>query len=154
MEVFFLCDKKIGERRECANCWCETSLLLSSLISMHLIHSLCFGHPRSNRIWSIKVLIRVGEWWIGLCAKKIRRGREGKCNRRESSFLHHIFLPNISSSLLPFIQCPDLIEIRSKIRKEREEEKKKSSSSFHGDLVQIPSDLRERIRVAIFFFKI
>ena len=63
-------------------------------------------------------------------------------------------LPNASLLSSLHIQCPDLMVIRSKKRKEREKEKKKGSSSLHDDLVQIPSDLRERVSVAIFFFKI
>ena len=48
----------------------------------------------------------------------------------------------------------DLIEIKSKREKERVEKKKKGSSSLLDDLVQIPSDLCERVRTAIFFFEI
>ena len=72
-------------------------------------------------------------------------------------FLSYIFLSlhlHASSSLIPFVQHPNLIVIRSKREKEREEEKKKKISSLHDDLVQIPLDLRERVHAAIFFFKI
>ena len=61
--------------------------------------------------------------------------------------------PSSSSFFLTF-QHPDLMVIRSKKRKEREEEEKMGSSSLHSDLVQIPSDLCERVRTAISFFKI
>ena len=75
--------------------------------------------------------------------------------KRSSDFFRtHISIP--MPPLVFFTSCshPDLIEIRSKKRKEREEEKKKGSSYLHGDLVQIPSDLYKRVRAAIFFFKI
>ena len=72
----------------------------------------------------------------------------------EGLFLTAKLPSNASSYFLPFIQCSNLIEIRSKKRKERDEEKKKGCSSLHGDLVQIPLDLCERVRTAISFFEI
>ena len=69
------------------------------------------------------------------------------------SFLHHNFIPT-PLVFSPLSQHPDLIEIRFKKRKERKEEKKKGSFSLHGDLIQILSDLHERVRTAISFFEI
>ena len=74
--------------------------------------------------------------------------------KKKLFFLTSKFFPMPPPPFFPFIQHPDLIEIRSKKRKEREEEKKKSSSSLHDDLVSILSDLHERVRAAIFYFKI
>ena len=59
-------------------------------------------------------------------------------------------LPSFSTSC----PCPDLIEIKSKSEKEKEQEKKKGYSFLHSDLIQIPSDLCERVCAAICFFKI
>ena len=57
------------------------------------------------------------------------------------------------SFFLPSPLRQDLMVIRSKREKEREEEKKKSSFLL-GDLVQIPSNLREGVHATIIFFKI
>ena len=67
---------------------------------------------------------------------------------------HQLPLPTPPSPFILTSQDPDLIEIRSKRRKKERRREEKGSSSLHGDLVQIPSDLCERVRVAINFFKI
>ena len=93
-----------------------------------------------------------GIW--GVVQQKLKEDawREVACVRCKS-LLSYIFLsspmplPSFSTS------CPCL-KIKSKREKKREEEKKKDSSSLHGDLVQIPSDLCERVHAAICFFKI
>ena len=90
----------------------------------------------------------------GRVCTKTKRRRDGVRYRDEALLSYIKILPNASSFLLPIIHHSDLIEIKFKKRKEREEEKKKGSSSLHGDLVQILSDLCERVCTVIFFFKI
>ena len=75
--------------------------------------------------------------------------------RRPNYFLAlTLFLSLHPNALFLQLPCQDLMVIRSKREKKREEEKKKSSSFLLGDLVKIPSDLYEKIRAEIFFFKI
>ena len=91
---------------------------------------------------------------LKLCDKKLKRRRVA-CVICET-FLSYHQLPLLAPPSPFFLtsQCPDLIEIRFKREKKRKEEKKKDSSSLHDDLVQIPSDLHERVRTVIYFFKI
>ena len=89
-----------------------------------------------------------------MCAIKIKK-KEVACTICDRPS----FLPQISFPMPPLLSflyplCLGLIEIRSKREKEREEEKKKGSSFFLDDLVQIPSDLHERVHAVIFFFEI
>ena len=105
--------------------------------------------PYLDKIWSY--LLRGCEGIVGAW-QKFRRRRVA-CARSEKNILSYHQLPLLMPPSLFFLtsQYPDLIEIRSKMRKEREEEKKNCSSSLHGDLIQIPSDLCKRVRAAISF---
>ena len=86
-----------------------------------------------DKIWSY---LLSGVRDKGLCNKNKREKRGDVHDGWEAFFLTATTSFLCLLLFLPFIQCLDLMVIRSKKRKEREEEKKKGFSSLHGDMLR------------------